>query len=252
MGSLVRCHQWAHHENKRWLFCVSNVARVRWISLSHFHKCPTNDHDIVGFLSSFLAPQGGCLSCRLLFVCNYFYTIVFWSALSLFLLLWDEGDEGFLTRSAQRIHFESCIYCIFSSDRILDSLLFISPWSTILDKFIIAWLLNSPLYGTQRFITVFIKPRHWSLSWEARVYVFHTHPVSSVSILILYSPIYPYAFQGFTTTYAYSDGLRIGRCSIPGRGMRSSSQYPDQLLGPLNLLSSGLLGSFLEGKQAGV
>jgi hypothetical protein len=34
--------------------CASNVARVRRILLSHFHNCPTNDHDIVGFLSSFL------------------------------------------------------------------------------------------------------------------------------------------------------------------------------------------------------
>jgi hypothetical protein len=43
------------------------------------------------------------------------------------------------------------------------------------------------LYGTQKFITVFTKARHWTLSWAKRIQFVPSIPISLRSILMLSS-----------------------------------------------------------------
>jgi hypothetical protein len=45
-------------------------------------------------------------------------------------------------------------------------------------------LLDTPSYGTRRFITVFIRARRWSLCWARCIKCTPSHPISLRSILI--------------------------------------------------------------------
>jgi hypothetical protein len=68
-----------------------------------------------------------------------------------------------------------------------------TPWSwTLLKKPPVAQLLtNFPaVYGTQRFITVFTRVSHWSLSWTRSIQSTPPHRISLKSILILFSHLY--------------------------------------------------------------
>jgi hypothetical protein len=61
-------------------------------------------------------------------------------------------------------------------------------WSwALLEKLPIVQLLkNFPaFYGTRRFITVFTRALHWSLSWARSIQYIPSHPISPRSILIL-------------------------------------------------------------------
>jgi hypothetical protein len=46
-------------------------------------------------------------------------------------------------------------------------------------------------YGTQRFITVFTRALHWSLSWARSIQFIPSHPTSLRSILIWSTPVRP-------------------------------------------------------------
>jgi hypothetical protein len=66
----------------------------------------------------------------------------------------------------------------------------LTPWCRILlEKLIVPQLVkNIPLsYGTRRFITVFTKARHWTLSWASRIQFAPSIPISLRSILMLSS-----------------------------------------------------------------
>jgi hypothetical protein len=61
-------------------------------------------------------------------------------------------------------------------------------WSlTLLEKLPIVQPLKkfSAFYGTRRFITVFTRALHWSLSWARAIQSTPSHPISLWSILIL-------------------------------------------------------------------
>jgi hypothetical protein len=68
-------------------------------------------------------------------------------------------------------------YCIYTT------------WSwVLLEKTPIAQLLkNFTFYGTRRFIAVFTRALHWSLSWARSIQSIPPHPISLRSILILSS-----------------------------------------------------------------
>jgi hypothetical protein len=66
----------------------------------------------------------------------------------------------------------------------------LTPWSRILlEKLIVAQLVQQfpVFYGTRRFITVFTRARHGSLSWARCIQSTPSHPVFIRSILILSS-----------------------------------------------------------------
>jgi hypothetical protein len=66
----------------------------------------------------------------------------------------------------------------------------LTPWSwALLEKPPVAQLLkNFPtFYGTRRFITVFTRALHWSLSWVRLIQSIPPHPVSLRSTVILFS-----------------------------------------------------------------
>jgi hypothetical protein len=60
----------------------------------------------------------------------------------------------------------------------------LSPWSRVLEKIIVTQLVrNFPaIYGTWRFIAMFKRARHWSLSWARCIQSTPTQPVSSVEL----------------------------------------------------------------------
>jgi hypothetical protein len=71
---------------------------------------------------------------------------------------------------------------------ILLDLIKLTPCSwTLLEKPPVVQLLkNFPkFYGTRRFITVFTRALHWSLSWARWIYFIPPHPISLRSVLIL-------------------------------------------------------------------
>jgi hypothetical protein len=51
------------------------------------------------------------------------------------------------------------------------------------------------LYGTQRFITVLIKARHWTLSWASRIQFAPSIPISLRYVLMFSSPPTPRSSQ---------------------------------------------------------
>jgi hypothetical protein len=66
----------------------------------------------------------------------------------------------------------------------------LDPWSQVLfDKpTVVPLLYNFPkLHGTQRFITVFTRACHWSLSWTTWIQSIPPNPISLGYILILFS-----------------------------------------------------------------
>jgi hypothetical protein len=68
----------------------------------------------------------------------------------------------------------------------------LTPWCrTLFEKLIVTQLVKKTcfLYGTRRFITVFTKARHWTLSWASRIKFVPWIPISLRSILMLYSQL---------------------------------------------------------------
>jgi hypothetical protein len=72
----------------------------------------------------------------------------------------------------------------------------LTTWLTLwgrdlLEKLIVTQLVKKfpAFYGTWRFITVFTRARHWSLSWARWIQSTHSHPTSLRSILILSPPL---------------------------------------------------------------
>jgi hypothetical protein len=107
----------------------------------------------------------------------------------------------------------------------------LSPWSwALIEKTPVAQLLkNFPTFcGTRRFITVFIRPPHWSLSWAKINHTTDTTRSRDSSV-------------GTVTGYGLD-----GRSSIPGVArFFSSPQRPNRLWGPHSLLSDGYRGLFM-------
>jgi hypothetical protein len=59
-------------------------------------------------------------------------------------------------------------------------------WALLEKPPIVQLLMNFPaFYGTRRFITVFTRAHHWSLSWARLMQSITSHPISLRSILIL-------------------------------------------------------------------
>jgi hypothetical protein len=70
-------------------------------------------------------------------------------------------------------------------------IILLTPWCRILfEKLIVTQLIKNILlsYGTRRFITVFTKARHWTLSWASWIQFTPSIPISPRSILMLSSP----------------------------------------------------------------
>jgi len=65
----------------------------------------------------------------------------------------------------------------------------LTPQSIVLEKLIVAQLVkNFPAFcGTRRFVTVFTRTRHWSLSWATWIQSLPLQPVDIISVLILSS-----------------------------------------------------------------
>jgi hypothetical protein len=66
----------------------------------------------------------------------------------------------------------------------------LTPWGGVPFETIIVSHLVSKIfafYGTRRFITVFTRPRLWSLSWAGTIHSTPSHPISVRSILMLSS-----------------------------------------------------------------
>jgi hypothetical protein len=90
-------------------------------------------------------------------------------------------------------------YNLLSSDLLLPPVLLrnfiaLTPWSRVLlQKPPVAQLLKNFLtfYGTRRFITVFTRLRHWSLSWARWIQSIPHHPISLRYISILPSHLRP-------------------------------------------------------------
>jgi hypothetical protein len=63
----------------------------------------------------------------------------------------------------------------------------LTPWSRVLQKLTVTQQVKniSIFYGTRRFITVFTRARHWSLSWVRRIQWKHSKTISLRFILIL-------------------------------------------------------------------
>jgi hypothetical protein len=63
----------------------------------------------------------------------------------------------------------------------------LTPWSRVcLEKLVVTQLVKKfpAFYGTRRFITVFTRARHWSLSWARCIQSTTFHPISLKSSLI--------------------------------------------------------------------
>jgi hypothetical protein len=60
---------------------------------------------------------------------------------------------------------------------------------TLFEKLLVTQLVKNIMlsYGTRRFITVFTKARHWTLSWSSRIQFAPSIPISLRSILMLSS-----------------------------------------------------------------
>jgi hypothetical protein len=64
-------------------------------------------------------------------------------------------------------------------------------WALLQNPPIVQPLKNFPaFYGTQKFITVFTRALHWSLSWVTSIQSIPFHPISLRSILILSTHIH--------------------------------------------------------------
>jgi hypothetical protein len=64
----------------------------------------------------------------------------------------------------------------------------LTPWSRVVEKLIVAQLVELPaIYGTRRFITLFTRARHWSVSWDKSIQSTPYHSISLRSILIFSS-----------------------------------------------------------------
>jgi len=65
----------------------------------------------------------------------------------------------------------------------------LTPWNRVLEKLIVTKLIKKypAFYGTRRYITVFTRARHWSLSWTRRIQSTPSPP----SVLILSSHLRP-------------------------------------------------------------
>jgi hypothetical protein len=82
----------------------------------------------------------------------------------------------------------------------------LTSWSwPLLEKPPVVQLLKNfaSFYGTRRFITVFTRALHWSLSWARSIQYTAPHPISRRSILI--SSIHLRPGQGAGTASRYSD-----------------------------------------------
>ena len=78
----------------------------------------------------------------------------------------------------------------------------ITPWSTVLhEKLTVSRLVKKFLafYGTRRFITVFIRTRHLSLSWARSIQSMPPQPISWRSISILSSHLSLVSFPQFSS-----------------------------------------------------
>jgi hypothetical protein len=113
----------------------------------------------------------------------------------------------------------------------------------LLDRLVVAQMVKkfASFYGTRRFITVFIRARHWALAWASWIRSTASYRLSLRSILILSShvrlnlPRGPFHWSLRTKFYMI----------LP------FSPRPEQLWGPPNLLFSGYQGLFPGVKRPG-
>jgi hypothetical protein len=76
--------------------------------------------------------------------------------------------------------------CLQSLNRMTDnSLIHSLSWDLLKKPPIVQLLKNfAPFYGTRRFITVFTRAIHWSLTWAKSIQSIPSHPISLRSILM--------------------------------------------------------------------
>jgi hypothetical protein len=105
-----------------------------------------------------------------------------------YLFLWWNKIEKFHIHTYTHNITLTYTTCDCSLFRYLITHLLNHSWSwSLLEKLPIVQLLkNFPaFYGTRRFVTVFTRALHWSLSWARSIQSIPVHPISLRSILIL-------------------------------------------------------------------
>jgi hypothetical protein len=67
----------------------------------------------------------------------------------------------------------------------LSRVTYIRSWALLEKLPVVQLLKNYPVfYGTRRFITVFTRALHWSLSWARSIQSIPSHPISVRSIIV--------------------------------------------------------------------
>jgi hypothetical protein len=94
----------------------------------------------------------------------------------------------------------------------------------------------SAFYGTRRFITMFARAHHWSLSWSRWIQSIPTHAISLSSILILYpylhldlpSDLFPCGFP-IKTLYAFLFSPMPATCPALGTSLANRKEVKDKI-----------------------
>jgi len=68
----------------------------------------------------------------------------------------------------------------------------LTPWIKVLEKLTVTQLGKKypTIYGIWRFITLFTRFCHWSLSWTRWIQSTHSHSISQRSVLIVFSHVH--------------------------------------------------------------
>jgi hypothetical protein len=84
----------------------------------------------------------------------------------------------------QHFHLQSHLVIHYHCLQVIDNSMELSPWEAV--SHATHLLKNFPtFYGIRRFITIFTRALHWSLSWARSIQSIPSHPISVRFILTL-------------------------------------------------------------------